>query len=235
MRTDRLFLVGFCLTLFLVSTAYAEAFGTIGYITAKTNGATIDVTYVPSCNFGCNKIMIIQTVSRKVYLTGDGWTPFKPSDVTADWAEKDASTVDGTTVDYINGELDPYYNGNDAKDIGAKGSSAGDGNTAHTANATIQDRPHYTDGAMNALQNKFGNPVGKTIDKIVLEFEDCAFCADGKNKGQTYGCLKWKYEQKPGMPGTSTKGGTSGDPSTSYTNAVNAWATAHGFSMPKSG
>ena len=168
--------------------------------------------------------------------------PFMPSDATAAWTEKDASTVGGCTVDYINNpidpsksEKDPYYNGNDPQDHGDKGSATGSGNPADTKNATVMDSPRYGAKAMGWLQNKFGNPVGKAVDKIVLEFEDCAFCADGKDKGQAYGCLKWKYEQAGNGPGTSTKGGTSGDPSTQYTGAVDAWAAAHGFNMPKPG
>lgn len=241
MRTNKILLSAFFFILF-ISVSYAQAFGTIGSFTAKTNGPRIDINYYPSCYSTCTRIMLIQTICRKVYLKGDGWMSFMPSDATAAWTDKDPSTVNGCTVDYINdpvepakSEKDPYYNGDDPQDGGDKGLSTGSGDPADTKNATLVDSPRYNAKALSWLQNKFGNPVGKAVDKIVLEFEDCAFCADGKDKGQTYGCLKWKYEQSGNGPGVSTKGGTSGDPSADYTNAVNAWAAANSFNLPKSG
>ncbi len=235
--------------LFLVSVAYAQAAGgdapTHGTFTGTVNGPRIDINYVPCPDTNCGKIVLVQVVCRKVILKDDGWFPFMPSDATAAWTEKDASTVDGgklCTVDYINnpvepekGEKDPYYNGDDPQDGGDRGASTGSGNAADTKNATINDKPRYADRNFDWLRRKYGDPVGKTIEKVTLEFEVCAFCAEGRDRGANYGCYRWDYNQNPGQEGAASDAGGSGGASGKFNEALDAWSAAHGFNLPRPG
>jgi hypothetical protein len=178
--------------------------------------------------------VLIQVVCRKALLADDSVKPFMPSDAWPDWGKdskhsdgkndsKDASTVNHCTVDYIQTESDPYYNGDDAKDHGDQGT--------HNANikpAKSHDAPNYNEDAFENLKSK----LGQEVKKVILEFETCAFCTKGEDAGKFYGCLKWKMEQEKGKTGTASTTGTSATPSAGFQSALDKWGENHGFSLP---
>lgn len=194
----------------------------------ETSGNDIDITYVGVCTENCTKIVFIQVVCRYVELQNGTKISFKPGAMGGSWGTKDADTVDGgkwCTVDYITTESDPYYNGDDSKDHGEQGK-----HNAVVKNATMSDGPYTSSGTIRRLNTSVAN--GK-LKKVIKEFETCTFCAEGNDKGTYYGCIKWKYERSPGPgDGTVTATSTAAAPSTKFNDAVNKWATNHGFTMP---
>ncbi|MBI4399245.1 hypothetical protein HY570_00715 [Candidatus Micrarchaeota archaeon] len=201
-----------------------KKYATIG---RSVGGREINITYAPVCTENCTKIVFIQTVCRKAVFADGSESPFNPSDVEPTWRDKDAVTVDGgklCTVDYITGESDPYYNGDDAADGGAQGKHAG------SLNAGMSDTPFYPDDAFDELKKKFG----KEPKKIVLEFEVCAFCAEGPEAGAYYGCFRWNYEKEKGSDGSSSdQGSDAREPSKKFKEATDKWSKEKGFPLPK--
>jgi len=122
-------------------------------------------------------------------------------------------------------EKDPYYNGDDkGKDAGEQGKH----NT--TKNATMTDSPRCGDSTFGNLTKR----MGKDVKKVMLDFETCAFCAEGEDAGKFYGCVKWTYEQEKEKKGESKSGGTSKEPKgRKYNEAVKKWGDNHGFRLPK--
>lgn len=198
-----------------------------GNTTRFLGGNQINITYVPVCTENCTKIVFIQVVCRKAIFNDGTEAALYPSNVSAGWADKDGSTVDGgrlCTVDYLAGELDPYYNGDDRpKDGGVQGKHAG------SLNATMRDSPFYPASVFQRLNASFGKPVRQ----VVLEFETCAFCAEGADAGKYYDCFRWNYEKTNGGPEGSSDQGTTGDPSRKFKEAVDEWSRDNGFPLPK--
>lgn len=109
----------------------------------------ISVNYNGFCTANCNKIVFIQVVNRTAIFTDN-------------WANKDNDTVDigGQlfTVNYLQGEKDPYYNGDDRKvtrpeltknlDGGAQGKHA-----TEIVNSQMSDKPRYPDSVFRNIKN----------------------------------------------------------------------------------
>jgi hypothetical protein len=185
-------------------------------------GSTINITFNPAnvCDVTpCSKIVFIQVI-QQLGVKADGTTR------TLTFAEQgfknaatlDADVVNGSTVDYLVGETDPYYNGDDASDIGTQGVQNGT-----PKSATTNDTPKRKDTAY---------PAG--IVTIRLKFEVAAFCASGDDMGKYLGRFFWTWERAKGAAGVlGTTSGISVDrqqPSPGFLDAVSKWNTNHGFS-----
>jgi hypothetical protein len=194
------------------------------WTTASGAGGTMNITFDPTnvCAVGpCTKIVFVQVI-QQLGVKADGTTTnltFAQQGF-ANAATLDKDVVNGQTVDYLVGEADPYYNGDDASDIGTQGAQG-----ATPKAATMNDTPNRTDASY---------PAG--IVSIRLQFEVDAFCAAGASAGQYYGRLLWTWERAKGAAGTKgTISGISTDqnqPSAGATAALNLWATNHGFTVP---
>ncbi len=199
---------------------------TYGTIVTVTENNSIKITYVPICLENCTKIVFVQTVCRKAVFDDNSEAAFKPGEIDPAWAEKNDVTVNGgrlCTVDYTIGEKDPYYNGDDGQDGGVQGKHAG------SLNASMRDAPRYFDAAFQNLAAKFG----KNVKKVILEFEVCSVCAEGRDAGKIYGCMKWNYEQEKGKQGSAIDRGSSGTLSSEkFKEALKKWAEVKKFGLP---
>jgi hypothetical protein len=122
--------------------------------------------------------------------------------------------VDGTYVDHVVCEKDPYYNGEDAgKDAKSQGKSSPTGSTP----TSMSDRPSYSDAAF---------PDGVT--KIISTFEVCAVC---KDDGKILDCVTWTYTRTKGAPGKGAIADATGvsTPSTAFSNAKAKYEDNHGM------
>jgi hypothetical protein len=185
-------------------------------------GSKIDIAFNPKdvCDVTpCTKLVFLQ-VRQPVGVKADGTTRaltfaeqgFKNP------ATLDADVINGRLVDYIVGENDPYYNGDDS---GYDGGTQGvQNNTPVTA--TMDDTPKRSDSAYPA-----------DIVKIRLNFEVAVFCASGDDKGKYFGRMFWTWERAKGAVGVlGTTSGISADrqqPSAGFIAAVSKWNTNHGF------
>ena len=190
-----------------------------------TSGGGITVNFDPKdvCDVEpCKKIVMIQ-VKRPLGEKADGTT--RPLTHTEQGFRNAAAldsdlTASGYSVDYIHGEADPYYNGDDAADSVQQGFQNG-----MPKKSIIKDTPGRSDGAY---------PAG--IVKIILEFEVGVFCAEGQSKGQLFGTMTWEWERAKGGTATATSLSSSRSaPSANFTAALNKWNTNHGFTLPTSG
>lgn len=189
-------------------------------------GGTMNVTFDPTdvCDIGpCDKIVFIQT-KQPIGVKADNKTrPLTHAE--QGWpnaAALDGDLSNGYSVDYVVGEADPYYNGDDPQD----GTQQGVQGTPPKA-ATMDDTPNRADGNYPA-----------DIAKIRLSFEVNAFCAVGEIAGKYLGRVFWTWERAKGASGTTgTISGISSDrgtPSASATAALAKWATNHGnFAVPQ--
>jgi hypothetical protein len=184
-------------------------------------GSTINITFDPKnvCDVSpCSKIVFIQ-VRQPTGVKADNTTrslSFAEQGF-SNAATLDADVINGRLVDYIVGEGDPYYNGDDTSDIGVQGIQ-----NSTTVAATMNDTPKRSDSAYPA-----------DIVKIRLNFEVAAFCAAGDDKGKYFGRLFWTWERAKGAAGfTGTISGVTTDrlaPTAGFIDAVNKWNTNHGF------
>ena len=188
-----------------------------GVISCTSSGNRMELSYVPpliGCN--CTKIVFIQ-VSRTLV---DG-NPVLPSGESPKFAYQDIDTVFDAatnryyTVDYVQGENDPYYNGDDRKP-----SNILDGGTQGTTGppaiaATMVDTPTKGDGTF----------PGSTT-QCTHEFETFAYCAAGVDAGTYYTGLAWVYTRTKGASGdgVSTAVEPLGAPSAAFLAAVAKWA-----------
>ncbi len=199
-------------------------------VTGVSQGSEINLTYAPVCIENCTKIVFMQVVCSRAYFQ-DGTNKYfeHQSDSSPKWVFQDADEVDGgvwgkCVIDYINGENDPYYNGDDASDkVGKQGKHAGN------LNATMYDAPRILPGDFTTLEAKWG----KNVSRISYEFEVCAFCAQGADAGAYYGCIAWEFTQVKGGAGASRVGGSYKPPSPIFKDAVDNWGKNHGFAVPK--
>jgi hypothetical protein len=178
---------------------------------------TVVTTYAPEEKDKSTKIVFIQVMRGLL----DG-IPVKPSEEHPSFAYRDADTTsDFYHVDYVSGEKDPYFNGDDPKDVGTQGNAV---STPSVAAQTL-DKPNYYD-------NNF--PPGKS--KIRFDFTIAAFSAAGADAGTFYERVFWYYNKEKGKPGTTLVGGTyPGNPDPEFINALNLWNTNHGFKIPSTG
>jgi hypothetical protein len=191
----------------------SQAMGpTVRAISAGGAG-TIATTYTPEAKDKSTKIVFIQVMRELL----DG-TPVKPSVVSGDAYLDAATTSDFYHVDYISGEKDPYYNGDDPQDFGPQGNAI----STPPVPASTSDTPNYGDGSF---------PVGKT--KLLWEFRTAAFSAAGADQGAYYGYVDWAYGKEKGMAATTAIGTKSaGEPGSKFESAVKLWNSTYGFKMP---
>ncbi|MFO0972690.1 MAG: hypothetical protein U1A27_04510 [Phycisphaerae bacterium] len=147
------------------------------------NQERIEIKFTPTTTLpGCTKVALIQTIKRSF----DGMAVTRPSDAVPEWAYRDDDTIaDGTNVDHLFCERDPYYNGTDPQDTNIKGDGTAGSPTS------MADAPTYSDDIFNR--------VGKNC--VQLDFEVCAVCTMGPAATTTqpgYGCIKWKYTRCKG-------------------------------------
>lgn len=184
-------------------------------------GGTMNFTFDPTdvCDVTpCKKLIFIQ-VKEPIGVKADGTTrPLTHAEQGfANAATLDADLINGRSVDYVFGEKDPYYNGDDSGDFGQQGKQNGS-----PVASSSNDTPNRTDGA-----------YPPDIVKIMLKFEVAAFCAEGDNAGEFVGKLLWNWERAKGAAGTS--GTISGvafsrdQPTQGFKDAANKWNTNHGF------
>jgi len=204
-------------------------------IQEKRESRHIDTTFNPVFTDGCEKIRFIQVITRTAIFSEGGSKSLKPSDLTSDpeWVKKDKWTVevDGRfyTLDRLCGATEPYYHGTSQKlAVGCH-----DGTTKA---ATMRDGPRYS----KALFDRIEAAEGRTVKKIVLEFEAFAFCVDGVDKGKFYEGMKWTHQgtEKQGTGpnaayGDSTRGWYVSKPSKAFEEALKAWCDNHpSFKLP---
>jgi hypothetical protein len=180
-----------------------------------SGSGTVATTYTPEPTDQSTKIVFIQVMSESL----DGQL-VKPSVADASFNYQDADTTsDFHHVDYVSGEKDPYYNGDDAKDFGPQG------NALTKVPASTTDTPSYDDSAF---------PPGKS--KLLWDFRTAAFSADGADAGRYYAYSDWAYQKDKGIAGkTTTKGTSFGPPGAKFESAVKLFNSNHGFKMPGSG
>lgn len=187
-----------------------------GELTVETNGNTIELEFEPSAEVDCDKIVFAQTL-HLVFLDADGnEMEFQPGDYFDGWKYRDDDAgSDGTHIDHLSTEADPYYNGDDVpEDSGTQGHN----NESGSQNATMSDSPS-TNGHW---------PPGKT--KARWEFETCVMCAAGDQAGTVYGCITWELNEMQGMePGTVnvTSGADLQSPSTGWQEAMDRFDENH--------
>jgi hypothetical protein len=181
---------------------------------SASGAATVSITYKPEAADKSTKIVFIQVMRELL----DG-NPVKPSVAAPAFAYQDAdTTTDFYHVDYVSGEADPYYNGDDAADGGTQGNAT----SSPKVDATMTDTPNYSDGNF---------PAGKT--KLSWEFRTIAFSADGADKGTYYAYARWTYNKEKGKAATVTHQGTSTNTALPKNKAaIKLWNTNHGFAMP---
>jgi LysM repeat protein len=177
-------------------------------------GPTISIRYTPEPGDKSTKIVFIQVMRELL----DGVASL-PSALDPDFAYQDPDTtpVDRFHVDYVTGEADPYYNGDDAQDPGRQGNAI----STPVRSARMRDTPRYNDGTF---------PTGKSTMKY--EFRTAAFSAAGKDQGSYYRYVDWTYEKEKGKPSKLKIGDSGSDPGMKFTAAVDLWCKNRGFVLP---
>ena len=176
---------------------------------------TITIDYTPSSSDKSTKIVFIQTMRYNL----DG-AAVKPSEVASVFKFKDAvMTGDHWCVDFFDGEKDPYYNGDDASDIGTQGNAT----SKPPVNSHMTDTPNHAD--------KDYAP-GKT--KSFWEFRTASFSAAGADQGTYYDYVDWTYSKEKGKTSSLKVGSTgTGNPGKQFQDAVDLWCKKFGFALPK--
>ncbi len=183
---------------------------------------------MPEGSENCTKIVFTQVICPKAEYQDGTSAYFKnQSDSQPKWEFQDKDQVNGgkkCVVDYLPGENDPYYNGDDAADAHTQGNSEG------KVNASMADFPRTSNREFENLEKKHG----KNVSKLIYEFEVCAFCAQGPDAGAYYGCRNWVFEQaRNAATGSSSAGATSATPSKKFGEAVDEWSKNHAFAIPR--
>lgn len=187
-----------------------------GELDVEISGNEIGLEFEPSEEVDCDKIVFAQT-AHLVFLDADGnEMVLKPGEYFPGFSYMDDDTgPDGTFVDHIATEADPYTNGgDDLEDSGTPGHH----NDSGSQNARMDDAPS-TNGFW---------PPGKT--KARFEFETCVMCAEGAQAGTVYGCITWELNEMQGMePGTVsvTSGADLQSPSSSWQGAMDRFDENH--------
>jgi hypothetical protein len=172
--------------------------------------------FEPTDKVNCDKIVFAQTV--KIFFIDDDSkeTVSKPGDIYESWKYRDKYTLeDGTFIDPIATEKDPYVNGDDRTEDGRPKEDHGDQgrrNSEGSSSATWKDSPLMPADYFPADKNK-----------VRMEFEICAMCAGGEQAGTVYGCATWEYTQTKGQQdgsSSSTTGDNLNDPSSIWRYAL---------------
>jgi hypothetical protein len=179
-------------------------------ISASGSGR-VNFDYSPEASDQSSKIVFIQVMRESL----DG-VAVKPSVASPGFAYQDADTTsDMHHVDYVSGEKDPYYNGDDSPDKGKQGNAT----SKPPVEASMDDEPEYHDPSF---------PAGKS--QLLWEFRTAAFSAEGGDLGTYYGFADWNYAKAKGTPGkVSVAGTTKGDPGGKFKDAVTLFNSNHGF------
>ncbi|WP_437674851.1 hypothetical protein [Sorangium sp. So ce131] len=182
---------------------------------SASGAGTVTTTYTPEGKDKSTKIVFIQVMRELL----DG-KPAKPSESDVDFSYQDADTTgDFYHVDYVAGEKDPYYNGDDTSDFGPQG------NALTGTAASTNDTPHYDDAGFPG-----------TSSTLLYEFRTAAFSAAGEDAGTYYGYADWTYTKEKGKPeATAVTGTASGAPGAKFDAAVSLFNSNHGFTMPGKG
>jgi hypothetical protein len=190
---------------------HPEAGDTARKISGSGTGK-VNIDYVPETSDKSTKIVFLQVMREAL----DGKVK-KPGDILPAFAYQDADTTsDGFHVDYVSGEADPYYNGDDAKDGGTQG------NGPAKVTAKMDDTPTMRDTSF---------PAGST--HLRYEFRTSAFSAAGPDAGRYFGWVDWTFDKVKGKPATTKVGSTgSYGPGRYWQNAIKLWSTNHGFTLP---
>lgn len=186
---------------------------------ALISGDSIRITYFPEPGDLSTKILFIQ-VMREL---SEGVAVF-PSTLDPDFAyqDKDTTITGFMHVDYINGEKDPYYTGEDAADKSAAVEARqGNALTKPPRTAHMRDAPGYDDANL---------PAGTT--KMKYEFRTAAFSAEGKDAGSYYRFVDWTFEKEKGKPSRLRVIRHGSDPGQAFIDAVSLWCGNNGFTLP---
>jgi hypothetical protein len=176
----------------------------------------IRLTYFPEAKDLSSKIVFVQ-VMRELR---DGNLAF-PSQISADFAYQDIDTTftEFMHVDYVTGETDPYYTGEDAGDkIAAVEARHGNAISTPHVSAHMRDAPNIT--------------VPDGMNEIRWEFRTAAFSAAGADAGSFYRFVDWTYVHKKGQPSRLKVVGQGADPGRPFKDALNLWCFNHGFVLP---
>jgi hypothetical protein len=176
--------------------------------------ATVSFKYAPEAKDKSSKIVFVQVM--ETLLDGKG---VKPSTFGPTFNYRDAdTTATFHSVDYLNGEKDPYYNGDDPQDGGTQGNAT----STPKVDATMNDTANIPDGAF---------PAGSS--KATWNFRTAALSGAGADAGTFYQYIDWVYQKEKGKTGKATVGGTgTGSPGKGVTDALDLWNKNHGFTMP---
>jgi hypothetical protein len=198
-----------------VGSGPGHSFADVAVGTRKISGSgtgKVNIDYVPEASDKSTKIVFLQVMRE----TLDGKVK-KPGDILPSFAYQDADTTsDGFHLDYVSGEADPYYNGDDAKDPGTQG------NGPAKVTAKMDDTPTMEDAWF---------PAGST--HLRYEFRTSAFSAAGPDAGRYFGWVDWTFDKVKGKPAI-TKVGSTGTygPGRYWQEAAKLWSTNHGFTLP---
>src|SRR5262245_54266685 len=183
-------------------------------IFALISGTAIRIKYVPEPGDLSTKIVFIQ-VMREL---SDG-VAVLPSVLDPDFAfqDKDTTLVDLMHVDYINGEADPYYNGDDAPDKSAVIEPVqGNALSRPPIAAHMKDEPSYSDTNLPGSGMKY-------------QFRTAAFSAEGNDAGSYYRFVDWTFEKQRGKQSQLRVIGHGSDPGPKFQAAVDLFCGNHGF------
>jgi hypothetical protein len=191
---------------------------------ATTNQPRIYFEYTPRPKVLGTKIVFIQIAQS--WLDG---RIVKPSALNAGIDFKDADmTGQGWHVDYVQGEKDPYYNGDDdpdVLDIGPTfGGRQGDALAKPPVSAKMNDRPNYDDSWF---------PTGTS--KTQYQFVTAVFSAAGADAGTYYQYQAWTFEKEKGKKAKIALGLSGRDPGLDFRDAVALWVGNHpspSFTLP---
>jgi hypothetical protein len=101
------------------STNQSQSNGPTVHAISASGTGTVYTSYTPEAADKSTKIVFIQVMRELL----DG-VPVKPSVTSPYFSYQDADTTsDFQHVDYVRGEKDPYYNGDDPRDIGTQGNA----------------------------------------------------------------------------------------------------------------
>ncbi len=188
--------------------------GTNGKFEVTVTGNTIDIKYTGDpTKITCKKIVFVQTVKSTI----DGTVVKPPSaqknmkDLQNGKHSDDDQIDDGTYVDHLFCEKDPYYNGDDKPQDGGT-----QGNTETGTPSTMSDSPSQGD-----------SDLPNADSCVVKDFETCAYCVD---TGKFLDCIKWTYKRCKGdaNAGTVTVASTTcSTPSQSMQDAKKKFDTNH--------
>ncbi len=180
-----------------------------GQLKYNLSGLTARYEYKPTRCI-CDKIVFVQVVQHLKKTAAGGWKPigYPPP---AKWTYRSSyMTPDKFYVDFLNGEEDPYYNGDDRLPKSTTNFDGGVQGSCPSKAATMSDTPALP------RNQKF-------------EFQTCAFCAVGGHSGLFYGCLNWSWDPVNGPTVSPVKGVV---PSEQFMIAFRVWYANHPYTPP---